>query len=216
MLPNWQEYPCQVIDMSPGRCWHHLAGHRQHRRPGGCLHRSYRPCRRHHLPPYQRRLCHDIKASKHKRDKLASQLTYLANKEILDLPEDRRHERQPVENPYSRITMPMGASTNASCSTFRCLVRLFAPRCARPSILCRPAWQHARARRAPSGRRHRAGICHAATRRRHIGSIRQLAGIVRLVGACHEMSKILIKLDSNQNKNRIKNTIHLNTIAVLT
>lgn len=39
-----------------------------------------------------------------KRDKLANQLTWLANREILNLPEDRRHDRIVPRNPRIAIT----------------------------------------------------------------------------------------------------------------
>ena len=38
-----------------------------------------------------------------KRDKLASQLTWLANRHILDLPEDRRHERRQPKTPITQL-----------------------------------------------------------------------------------------------------------------
>lgn len=108
MLPNWQEYPCQVIDMSPGGAGivSPVTGNIGDRVVAYIDHigRVEGTIARHISGGFAM----TIKASKHKRDKLASQLTYLANKEILDLPEDRRHERQPVENPYSRITMSDG------------------------------------------------------------------------------------------------------------
>ena len=49
-----------------------------------------------------------IEASMRKRDKLAAQLTWLANRAALNLPEDRRHERVLPKNPDSQITMPDG------------------------------------------------------------------------------------------------------------
>jgi hypothetical protein len=39
-----------------------------------------------------------------KRDKLASQLTWLANRDILNLPEDRRHDRVVPRNPRIEVT----------------------------------------------------------------------------------------------------------------
>lgn len=106
MLPDWQEYPCQVINMSPG---------------GAAL---VSPVSVNigdrvvayidHIGRFEGNVARlisggfamTIRASDRKRDKLASQLTYLANKDLLNLPEDRRHERQVVENPYSKIIMP--------------------------------------------------------------------------------------------------------------
>jgi hypothetical protein len=42
-----------------------------------------------------------VSATIRKRDKLAAQLTWLANRSILGLPEDRRHERVIPRNPRS-------------------------------------------------------------------------------------------------------------------
>lgn len=47
-------------------------------------------------------------ASDRKRDKLAAQLTWLANKHELDLPEDRRHERIAPRNPISVLQLADG------------------------------------------------------------------------------------------------------------
>jgi hypothetical protein len=106
MLPDWQEYPCQIINMSPG----------------GAALVSPVPVNVgdrvvayiDHIGRFEGNVVREIsggfamtiRASARKRDKLASQLTYLANKDLLNLPEDRRHERQAVENPYSKIIMP--------------------------------------------------------------------------------------------------------------
>ena len=49
-----------------------------------------------------------VEASARKRDKLADQLTWLANRHILGLPEDRRHERVIPTNPFTTVTMPTG------------------------------------------------------------------------------------------------------------
>lgn len=43
-----------------------------------------------------------------KRDKLADQLTWLANRQILGMAEDRRHERIAPQSPHSCLTMPNG------------------------------------------------------------------------------------------------------------
>jgi hypothetical protein len=47
-------------------------------------------------------------ASERKKDKLAAQLTWLANKHELDLPEDRRHERVAPRNPISALQLMDG------------------------------------------------------------------------------------------------------------
>jgi PilZ domain len=48
-----------------------------------------------------------------KRDKLASQLTWLANRHILGLPEDRRHERLQPRNARTVITLDNGVQSVA-------------------------------------------------------------------------------------------------------
>lgn len=106
MLPNWQEYPCQVINMSPGgaaivspvavNVGDRVVAYIDHigRFEGNVVRQI------------SGGFAMTIRASDRKRDKLASQLTYLANKDMLNLPEDRRHERQVVENPYTKIILP--------------------------------------------------------------------------------------------------------------
>ena len=54
-----------------------------------------------------------ISATPRKRDKLAAQLTWLANRHILGLPEDRRHGRIVPRNPIGRLIMPNGV--NLTC-----------------------------------------------------------------------------------------------------
>src|SRR5512139_851158 len=54
-----------------------------------------------------------ISATLRKRDKLAAQLTWLANRQILNLPEDRRHGRFAPRNAMTRLIMPNGI--NLTC-----------------------------------------------------------------------------------------------------
>ncbi len=49
-----------------------------------------------------------INATIRKRDKLAAQLTWLANRAELGLPEDRRHKRIVPNNPIAIMTLPDG------------------------------------------------------------------------------------------------------------
>lgn len=93
MLQNQQEYPCQSVDFSPGGVAlvapvRGLIGERvvcyfEH------LGRIEGTIARH----TERGFALSIHATARKRDKLASQLTWLANRHELGLPEDRRHER---------------------------------------------------------------------------------------------------------------------------
>jgi hypothetical protein len=54
-----------------------------------------------------------ISATIRKRDKLAAQLTWLANRHILGLPEDRRHGRMVPRNPIAPLVLANGV--NVSC-----------------------------------------------------------------------------------------------------
>jgi hypothetical protein len=54
----------------------------------------------------------EVTASARKRDKMAAQLTWLANKDALDLPEDRRHERVVPDNRHSTVVLDDGRRYN--------------------------------------------------------------------------------------------------------
>jgi len=93
MLSSRQEYPCQSVDMSPGGLAlvapvKGLVGERiviyleQIGRLEGQIVRHT-----------DSGVALSFTATPRKRDKLASQLTWLANRQALGLPEDRRHER---------------------------------------------------------------------------------------------------------------------------
>jgi hypothetical protein len=108
MLANGEEYPCQVINMSPGGAAFVTAilgepGERviayidEIGRIEGKIVRTF-----------DGGFAMAINATNRKRDKLASQLTWLANRSSLGMPEDRRHERVEPRNPYSRIKLPDG------------------------------------------------------------------------------------------------------------
>lgn len=105
MLPNRMEYPCQTIDISPGGV--HLAAPAK-ARPGerviaylDHLGRIEGSCVRTTLEGFAM----TITATSRKREKFTAQLTWLANREELGLPEDRRHERIVPRNPRSIITL---------------------------------------------------------------------------------------------------------------
>ena len=108
MLEDRSEYPCHVIDMSPGD----VAFRTDHPGQLGEKVIAYLD----HIGRVEgvvtRRLesgfAMTILASERKRDKLAAQLTWLANKHELDLPEDRRHERVLPRNPTSKLHLEDG------------------------------------------------------------------------------------------------------------
>jgi PilZ domain len=108
MLENRREYPCQTVDISPGGIMlrapvHPSIGERviayvdQLGRIEGRVVR--------HLP---NGFAMSMAATIRKRDKLAAQLTWLANKSVLGLPEDRRHDRVQPRNPRTVITLEDG------------------------------------------------------------------------------------------------------------
>lgn len=108
MLEDRSEYPCQVIDMSPGdvafradrpgELGEKVIAYLDHiGRIEGVVTRLFRDG-----------FAMTIIASDRKRDKLAAQLTWLANRHELDLPEDRRHERVTPRNPMSVLHLEDG------------------------------------------------------------------------------------------------------------
>ncbi|MDP3898027.1 MAG: PilZ domain-containing protein [Mesorhizobium sp.] len=108
MLEDRTEHPCQVLDMSPGNVLlrtdivaqpaEKVIAYIDHiGRIEGVVTRTQ-----------QDGFAMTILASDRKKDKLAAQLTWLANKHELDLPEDRRHERLAPRNPMSILRLADG------------------------------------------------------------------------------------------------------------
>ena len=113
MLPDRREFPCQVINMSPGGMalvapvsggpGDRIIAYVDHLgRLEGQIARVF-----------ENGFAMTISATARKRDKLAAQLTWLANRHILDLPEDRRHGRIVPRNPVGRLILPNGV--NLTC-----------------------------------------------------------------------------------------------------
>jgi c-di-GMP-binding flagellar brake protein YcgR len=113
MLPDRREFPCQIINMSPGGIALLAPG------LGNVGDRviAYLD----HIGRVEGRLTRIIEngfamtvgATPRKRDKLAAQLTWLANRDILNLPEDRRHDRIVPRNPIAMLTYEDG--TKMTC-----------------------------------------------------------------------------------------------------
>ena len=108
MLEDRSEHPCQVVDMSPGN-----VALRTERigMPGEKIIAYIDHIGR--IEGVVTRILQDgfamtVIASERKKDKLAAQLTWLANKHELDLPEDRRHERVAPRNPSSVLQLADG------------------------------------------------------------------------------------------------------------
>src|SRR6266550_4811927 len=113
MLADRREFPCQVLDMSPGGMAvigpvSGVAGERvvAYIDHVGRLEGSI-------IRVLPNGFAMSIAATPRKRDKLAAQLTWLANRHILGLPEDRRHGRVTPRNPFARLILPNGV--NIAC-----------------------------------------------------------------------------------------------------
>jgi len=113
MLTDRREFPCQVVNMSPGGMalvapvvgtpGERVIAYVDHLgRLEGVIARRI-----------ENGFAMTIAATSRKRDKLADQLTWLANRHILNLPEDRRHGRFTPRNPFARLILPSG--NNVSC-----------------------------------------------------------------------------------------------------
>lgn len=109
MLEDRREYPCQIIDMSPGgmaviapvsgRVGERIVAYLdQMSRVEGKISRVF-----------DGGFAVELRNSVRKRDKIASVLTWLANKEALDLPEDRRHDRFVPKNTLTHIVLADGS-----------------------------------------------------------------------------------------------------------
>ena len=110
MREDRQEFPCQTINMSPGgvaltsetppRVGEHIVAYIDH------IGRVEGRCTRVEGKTFSM----TISATLRRRDKLADQLTWFANRNILGLPEDRRHKRVELRNPRSILTLPDGST----------------------------------------------------------------------------------------------------------
>ena len=109
MLEDRREYPCQVIDMSPGgmamitpvsgKVGERVVAYLDHlSRVEGRIVRLI-----------EGGFAVELRNTMRKRDKIANVLTWLANRDELNLPEDRRHDRFVPKNPMTRIILPDGS-----------------------------------------------------------------------------------------------------------
>ncbi|MGA3310412.1 MAG: PilZ domain-containing protein [Xanthobacteraceae bacterium] len=113
MLPDRREFPCQVVNMSPGgMALIAPVGGQPGERVIAYVDHLGR-LEGHIARIFQNGFAMTISATMRKRDKLAAQLTWLANRQILGLPEDRRHGRIVPRNPIGRLVMPNGL--NVTC-----------------------------------------------------------------------------------------------------
>src|ERR1700753_3018178 len=103
MLADRREFPCQVVNMSPGgmALIAPVGGEPGERVIAYVDHLGRLEGKIARL--FQNAFAMTISATSRKRDKLAAQLTWLANRHILGLPEDRRHGRIIPRNPVTHL-----------------------------------------------------------------------------------------------------------------
>lgn len=112
MRADRREYPCQILNMSPGdaallapvdaEIGERLVVYIDHiGRIEGDVARGF-----------EGGFAVSIQASRYKREKLASQLTWLINRDKLDLAEDRRFERLVPKNPFTKLALADGTEQN--------------------------------------------------------------------------------------------------------
>ena len=112
MLADRREFPCQILEMSPGDAvvvapvagivGEKIIAYIDHLgRIEGTI-----------INQVDGGFLMNIDASDRKRDKMAAQLTWLANKDILNLPEDRRHERVVPDIRHSTVVLDDGRRYN--------------------------------------------------------------------------------------------------------
>jgi hypothetical protein len=108
MLLDKREFPCQVIEMSPGDMvliapqiapeGERIIAYIDHLgRLEGTVARNF-----------ENGFAIHFSSTERKRDKLASQLTWLANRELLTEAEDRRHDRIEQEEKTTTVVLPNG------------------------------------------------------------------------------------------------------------
>jgi hypothetical protein len=108
MLSDGREYPCETIDVSPGgiaitasvigRAGERIVAYFDHiGRVEGTIVRQT-----------AEGFAMEIAATSRKREKLADQLTWLANRQVLGIPEDRRNERSVPKNMRTHMVLPDG------------------------------------------------------------------------------------------------------------
>lgn len=108
MLADRREFSCRTLDMSPGGV--SLIAPAQPR-PGEPVVAYIDHLGRlegHCVRLFENGFAMTVQGTLRKRDKLADQLTWFANRNTLGLPEDRRHERYTLKNPRSLLTFATG------------------------------------------------------------------------------------------------------------
>lgn len=108
MCADFEEFECVAIEMSPGEVEFKCSAlpHVSERIVSYIDHIGRIEGKVTHLKQNGFRIA--VNATERKRQKLAAQLTWFANRNELGLPEDRRHERIVPRNPNAEIRLPDG------------------------------------------------------------------------------------------------------------
>jgi hypothetical protein len=108
MLSDRREFPCQTVNMSPGgiAMAAPVIGAPGERVIAYVDHLGR--LEGHIVRMIDNGFAMTVAATPRKRDKLAAQLTWLANRQILNLPEDRRHGRIVPRKQSGRLKLPNG------------------------------------------------------------------------------------------------------------
>lgn len=108
MLADRREFPCQVSEMSPGEMEVVAAVKGQVGERVICYVDHIGRVEGVTTRLTENGFSMTVATTTRKRDKIAAQLTWLANRHILNLPEDRRHERFEPRVPTARVLLPSG------------------------------------------------------------------------------------------------------------
>ncbi|MBO6639568.1 MAG: PilZ domain-containing protein [Roseitalea sp.] len=108
MLQDRSEHACQILDMSPATATLYTEAHAHDGERVVAYIDHIGRVEGHVVRSFDGGFAVDLTTSPRKREKLAAQLVWLANKHELDLPEDRRHERVMPKNAASILTLADG------------------------------------------------------------------------------------------------------------
>lgn len=108
MLQDRSEHACQILDMSPATATLFTEAIASEGERIVAYIDHIGRVEGHVVRVFDGGFAVDLNTSPRKREKLAAQLVWLANKHELDLPEDRRHERIVPKNPASILSLADG------------------------------------------------------------------------------------------------------------
>ena len=113
MLADRREFTCRTFDMSPGGVALIAPAQARPGEPVVAYIDHIGRLEGHCVRLIENGFAMTVQGTVRRRDKLADQLTWFANRNLLGLPEDRRHERFTIRNPRSMLTFGNGESMPA-------------------------------------------------------------------------------------------------------